>query len=262
MRRPHRYQAILSRLGSDGSVLVDELADEFGVSESTIRRDLSGLASQLLLVRTRGGAVAQDVVYELSLRYRSSHRAEQKRRIGAAAAALVPHGGVVGISGGTTTTEVARALADRQGLTVVTNALNIATELAIRPNIHLTVTGGLARSASFELVGPLAEQTIDLFNLDLLFLGVSGIDVNLGCTTHDSVEAQTNAAMVRQAKRVVVVADTAKIGEVAFARICHVGQVDILITEETSGNSATPRETAIEEEIVRLMRGGLEVKRV
>jgi DeoR family transcriptional regulator, aga operon transcriptional repressor len=232
VRKMERLSAILEQLGGNGSASVDELARMLGVSGATVRRDLRQLADQHLLARTHGGAVVQAVSYELPIRYRSGRRSEQKRRIGAAAAKLVPDRGVAGITGGTTTTEAARALASRSDLTVVTNALNIAAELAVRPNLRLVVTGGVARSASFELVGPVAEQTLSGYNLDIAIVGVDGIDHAAGCTTHDDVEARTNAILVRQARQCVVVADSSKLGKVAFARICPISAVDLLITDK------------------------------
>ena len=109
-------------------------------------------------------------------------------------------------------------LVERQRLTVVTNALNIASELAIRPNLKLVVTGGWARSESYELVGPIAEQSLAGLNLDTVFLGVDGISSEAGLTTHHEVEAHTNLALMERARRIVVVADSSKIGRTAFAQ--------------------------------------------
>lgn len=252
MRKFERFSAILEQLTSNGSTSVDDLAGRLGVSGATIRRDLAQLADQQLLTRTHGGAVVQTVSYELPVRYRTERRSEQKRRIAEAAAGLVPEGGVVGITGGTTTTEAARMLAGRQDLTVVTNALNIAAELAVRPNLSLIVTGGMARSASFELVGPVAEQTLAGYHLDVALLGVDGIEASAGCTTHDDTEARTNGALTRRARRTVVLADGTKLGRVAFATICELASVDVLITDDSADES----------ELARLRATGLDVRTV
>jgi|SRR5579875_206778 len=225
---------ILERLADGLPVGVAELAKEFDVAPATIRRDLALLEDQRLLVRTHGGAVAQAVSYELPLRYKGVRHAEEKRRIAREAAALVKEGMAVGLTGGTTTTEVARALADRQGLTIVTNALNIAAELAVRPNLKLVVTGGVARSNSYELSGPMTEASLAVLNLDLMFVGVDGISVRAGFTTHQDVEAHSNRAMIKRSARVVVVADSSKIGRVAFAQICEVAEVDELVTDASA----------------------------
>ena len=231
MRQAERFAAIVERLSANGSVDVGDLAAELGVSAATVRRDLALMEDQRLLNRTHGGAVAHGVLYELPLRYRSADRQEQKSRIAQAAAARVAEGAAIGMTGGTTTTEVARALTDRRRLTVVTNSLSIASELAVRPNLKLVVTGGVARPESYELVGPLAESALATLNLDLVLVGVDGITVDEGFTTHHEVEAHTNHALIDRARRVVVVADSSKLGQVAFARICGLEDVDELITD-------------------------------
>ncbi|MGI8863679.1 MAG: DeoR/GlpR family DNA-binding transcription regulator [Solirubrobacteraceae bacterium] len=223
---------ILERLAQSGSVAVGPLAEALGVSSATIRRDLELLDSQRLMTRTHGGAVARGLLYELPLRYKAARHQEEKLRIARAAAEHVPEGGAVGLTGGTTTTEVARAIADRPGLTIVTNALNIASELAIRPNLKLVIPGGVARSESYELVGPLAEASLQTLNLGVVFVGVDGIALMAGLTTHHDVEANTNRLLIDRAQRVVVVADSSKLERVTFARICGVDRVDVLITDD------------------------------
>lgn len=230
MRQADRLEAILEELTARGSVEVAELCERLDVSSATVRRDLQLLADRRFLTRTHGGAVAQGVLYELPLRYKAARRQEQKNRVAQEAAARVRDGSAIGLTGGTTTTEVARSLVDRQ-LTVVTNALNIANELAIRPNVKLVVTGGFARPESYELVGPLAEQSLAALYLDLVFVGVDGISPVHGLTTHHEVEAHTNRTLIGRAHRVIVVADSSKIGAVAFARICELSDVDELITD-------------------------------
>ena len=231
MRQSERLSAILEALANDGSVGVADLATQLDVSAATVRRDLEFLEHQRMLTRTHGGAVAQGVLYELPLRYKSARHQEEKKRIAAEAATRVADGVAIGLTGGTTTTEVARAVIDRQRLTVVTNALNIASELAIRPNLKLVVTGGHARPESYELVGPLAEQALAGLNLDVVFLGVDGISPTAGITTHHEVEAHTNLALIERARHVVVVTDSSKIGLVAFAQICPIDRVHEVITD-------------------------------
>jgi DeoR family transcriptional regulator of aga operon len=231
MNQAERLSAILAELSEDGGVEVAMLATRFEVSAATIRRDLELLESQRLLARTHGGAVPMGVVYELPLRYKGARHHDEKRRIAEAAADLITDGMAIGLTGGTTCTEVAREIVEHEHLTVVTNALNIASELAVRPNLKLVVTGGTARPESYELVGPLAEQSLAGLHLDLVVIGVDGIDAIAGCTTHHEVEAHTDLALIRRADRVVVVADSSKIGRSAFARICDIGSVHQLITD-------------------------------
>ena len=132
MQQAERLGAIMERLSLDGSVNVVEIARELEVSSATVRRDLRLLENQRLLGRIHGGAVPQGVLYELPLRYKSTRQPEQKRRIAREAATRVVDGWAIGLTGGTTTTEVARALVDRPRLTVVTNALNIASEIVLQ----------------------------------------------------------------------------------------------------------------------------------
>ena len=237
MRQAQRLEAILAELTDGGSVGVAELSDQLGVSVATVRRDLELLEQQRLLTRTHGGAVAQGVAYELPLRYKVGRHGEEKRRIAAAAAERVSDGMVIALSGGTTTTEVARALVERDRLTIVTNALNIASEVAVRRNLKLVVTGGWARPESYELVGPLAEQTLSGLNVDIAFLGVDGISATRGLTTHHDVEAHTNLALIERARHAIVVADGSKVGSASFVRICPVERVAELITDESADAS-------------------------
>ena len=238
MHKSARLSAILEQLATGNAVDVSGLAKELGASPATIRRDLATLERQRLLERTHGGAVAHAVSYELPLRYKGVRFAEEKRRIAAAAADRVTEGMAVGLTGGTTATEVARALAGQPRLTIVTNALNIAAELGVRPNIKLIVTGGLARSQTYELSGPIAEASLAGLTLDVAFIGVDGVDAKAGCTTHEEVEAHTNHVMIRHAQRAVLVADSSKIGQVTFARICPAQDVDELITDRAADPAA------------------------
>lgn len=251
VNRYERLSALLDLLSNRGKVDVDALAADLEVSAATIRRDLDHLAEQQLLTRTRGGAVANNVAYDLPLRYKTARNTSRKERIGRAAAALVERGMVVGLNGGTTTTEIARALAIRPeacppgepAFTVVTNALNIANELAVRPHVKIVVTGGVARPQSFELTGPLATRIIDELTLDIVFLGVDAIDPVHGAYAHHEGEANVNRLMATRARRVVVIADSTKLTAHAFARICPTTTLDLLITD-TDADPATLAEFA------------------
>src|SRR3984957_15341201 len=240
MTRYRRWNELLELLTATGQLQVEEAAKALGVSPATVRRDFDELAGQQMLTRIRGGAVAQGVTYDLPLRYKSEKPPSEKQRIAAVAAALVRPGQVVGLNGGTTTTEVARALATRADLssetpapavTIVTNALNIATELAVRQHIKIVATGGVARPQSYELTGPLATGILEQVTLDVAILGVDGIDAAAGATAHHEGEASINRLMGQQAGRVIVVADSSKVGRRAFARICTIGEVDVLVTD-------------------------------
>ncbi|MEU9975312.1 DeoR/GlpR family DNA-binding transcription regulator [Streptomyces sp. NPDC051014] len=257
MSRDARWKALLELLVERGRLDVEDAAAELAVSAATIRRDLDQLAEQQMLVRTRGGAVVHGVSYELPLRYKTARQATEKERIARAVAELVAPGEAVGLTGGTTTTEVARALAVRTdlatgspALTVVTNALNIANELAVRPQFKIVVTGGVARPQSYELVGPLADGVLGQITLDVAVLGVVAFDARHGAAAHDEAEAAINRLLCERAARVVVAADSSKLGGRAFARICAAELVDTLVTDAAAEPEAV---RAFEEAGVRVV---------
>ncbi|WP_353114919.1 DeoR/GlpR family DNA-binding transcription regulator [Microbacterium sp.] len=224
MNRAARLTAIVEILGAQGEVTVEELVERFGASAATTRRDLDSLAARRLLTRTHGGAVAQSVAYELPIRYKSHLRTHEKELIAARASALVEPGQVVGLSGGTTTTAIAAALAARDdltdaGLTIVTNAVNIAAQLAMRPEFKVVVTGGAIHARSYELVGPFVEQLLRGVQLDVAFIGVNGLTAEAGASTHDEAEGAVNRMMAERAARAFIVTDSSKIGTSAFSSV-------------------------------------------
>lgn len=240
MSKYERLNRLLELLAADGHVSVEDAAVRLDVSPATVRRDLDALALQQLLTRTHGGAVSNSTAYDLPLRYKTARNAEEKVRIARAAAELAPLGSVVGLNGGTTTTEVARALATRADLhaatesssiTVVTNALNIANELTVRSHVKIVVVGGVLRPQSYELIGPLANPMLSQLTLDFAILGVDAFGIDRGASAHNEAEAEINARLGRQARRVVVVADSSKLGRSAFAQILPLSEIDTLVTD-------------------------------
>ncbi|MBB5777102.1 DeoR/GlpR family DNA-binding transcription regulator [Nonomuraea jabiensis] len=255
MSRYDRWNAILELVAQEGRVSVEEASQALGVSTATIRRDFDQLAQQQMLMRTRGGAVAQSVSYDLPLRYKTARHAGEKQRIAAAAAELVTPGAVVGLNGGTTTSELARTLATlstlESGFTIVTNALNIAAELTVRQHVKIVVTGGVARQQSYELIGPLATGVLEQVTLDVAFLGVDALDVELGASAHHEGEASVNHLLISRAAHVVVVADSSKIGKRAFSRICPIGQIDTLVTDAQLADSLAGELTEAGVKVIR-----------
>jgi DeoR family transcriptional regulator of aga operon len=224
-----RRAGILDLLASGGFVDVAALAAEFGCSHATVRRDLGALEAAGYLHRTHGGALANGQ-RELPVDARQETMATAKQRIAEAAAALVQDGQAVGLTGGSTTQQIARRLAGRSGLTVVTNAITVVMELA-QSDVRLVVTGGEMRRQSMELVGPLAEPTTSQLHLDVTFAGVDGLSVRGGLTTHHPLEAQVNRVLIERSSRAVVVADHTKLGRSTFARIVPLAAVSDLITD-------------------------------
>lgn len=245
MNRQERLEQLASLVIDRGSITVEELVDELGVSSATVRRDLDAIAAQQLVVRTRGGAKSNTSSGELPIRYRQGVQSNEKQAIAHAAAQLIKPGQVVGFNGGTTTTLTAHEVALRvsaentfadEHLTVVTNAVNIANDLAIRPHMRVVITGGIVRARSYELSGPLANLILPHLSIDTLFLGINALDVDSGIYADHEGEAFINAALAAAARRVVVVAQAAKIGATAFAKICPLSDIHTVIT----GSSVDP----------------------
>lgn len=242
MTRHERLNDILTLLADRGQLDVDEAVRVLGVSAATVRRDFDHLARQQLLTRTHGGAAAVSGSYDLPLGYKIARQADEKRRIAAAASAMVQMGSTIAFNGGTTTTEVARTVASRSdlvsagALTVVTNSLNIAVELVVRPQVKIVVVGGIARPQSYELIGPLGEAFLEQLHIDTAFIGVDGVDPQRGATAHHEGEASINRQLAARADRVVVVADSSKFGKAAFARIFAAEDYDTIITDVDPGD--------------------------
>lgn len=249
VNRYERHGVLLRLLAEHLQLDVENAAADLSVSAATIRRDLDQLAEQGLLIRTRGGALPNDTTYDLPLRYRSARDSAEKQAIARAAAMIAERGTVVGINGGTTTTEVARALAVRPDLldrgpaegpvlTVVTNALNIGHELSERAHFKVVTTGGVAMPQSYELVGPLAGLVLDEVSLDVAFIGVDALDADRGASARSEQEASINALFAERAAKLVVVADSSKLGAKAFARICSPEAIDVLVTDSRAPERA------------------------
>lgn len=232
MLNEERRRFILDIINREGRVLVKDLASRFGTSQVTVRKDLETLHSQGMVYRTHGGALPMrsGALLDPSLREKEKLHRREKLRIGAAAARLVKEGQSVVLDSGTTTTTIARALRDFRDLTVITNAVNIAAELA-GTAVQVILTGGILREKSFSLVGPLAEETLRRLSADTLFLGVDGFDVHFGLTTPNLLEAKVNRVMVEIARRTVVVCDSSKFGRRSLSLIAPPSAVHQTITD-------------------------------
>src|SRR3984885_1933189 len=233
-----RGDRIMRALLRAGDITVEELVKQVGTSAPSIRRDLTRLEKRGLVLRTHGGAtLVEPLLYEpfrhdTSFQARELRSADQKRRIGLAAAELIHEKQTVGLTAGTTTTQIGRSLRHRRGIHVVTNALNIGMELCNQPAIKTTLTGGtLAWAWTFALAGQAALNTLNDVYLDMVFVGVTGFDLERGATTLEVEEATVTRAMIRQAKQVIVVADSTKVGTVSPALICGASSVHVLVTD-------------------------------
>jgi len=227
-----RRQQILQTLVEHGNVQVSELVERFAVSAVTIRADLTHIESQGLATRTHGGAtLVRTPPQEQDIHEKDALNLPMKDRIGIEAAKLVKAGDNIIIDSGSTTMTLARHLRGHREVTVMTNGLNIAWELANAPGVELLLTGGLLRKQSLSLHGSQAEASLNTYSFDTLFLGVDGLDLQFGLTTHDEAEARLNHRMVERARRIVVLTDASKFGRVSLHRIALLDQIHAIITD-------------------------------
>jgi len=232
MLSEERRREILELLRTDGRVLVRDLARRFHTSLITIRKDLESLHHQGLLERTHGGAlpIRTGALQDQSLQEKERLHKQEKLRIAAAAVRMIRPGQVVILDSGTTTTAIARGCRQIRGLTIITNATNIAAELE-GSSAEVILTGGTLRKNSFSLVGPLAEESLRKLSADMLFLAVDGFDVSYGLTTPNQLEARVNRAMSEAARRTIIVCDSSKFGRRSLSLIMPVSSVHEAITD-------------------------------
>ena len=231
MLKEERQQRILNTLRESRQVTVVELSHRFGVSEVTIRRDLRELDAQGELQRAHGGAVAATPAPpEPPVVQRLLQGEHCKECIGRAAADLVADGESIFIGSGSTTAYVARHLVDRQSLTVVTNALNVATELATAAGVTVVVTGGMMRASELSLVGHITEQSLREVRVDKVIMGMQAVSLEAGLTNDYLPEVMTDRTIIEMAPELIVVADHTKFGKVASAYIAPVERITTLVT--------------------------------
>lgn len=248
-----RRSIIIENLNKTGRCRVNDLAQLLNVSEVTVRQDLDLLEKQGLLSRTHGGAILSiKTGFERSFQLEETSFRAEKERIGQAAAELVSDGQTIILDVGTTVTEVARNLMGRKGLTIITNALNIAMLLEDSPEITVMVTGGTLRAKQHSLVNPFAQFILERIQVDLAFIGVSGIEAEHGATNVNVAEAEMKSLFVKAARRRIVLADSGKVGNIALAKVASISEIDLLITDDQADT----------EELARLTQQGLEVKLV
>lgn len=242
-----RWETLLGLLADRDRLSVSDAARELGVSESTIRRDFDLMEQAQLARRTHGGIIASTIAYGLPIKH--NHVSSEIRRIGEAAATLVLERfgpkPTIGVNGGATTTSVvdflgrATELPPRKGagldepsLTVVSDALNIAMALVLRPQVRIVSLGGVVRSQSFELTGPMATDMLRSLWIECMVLGFEGIDPSFGPTCRDVEEAAVTGTMIQRAESLIAVGASNKIGVRSSARICGIRRVDTLVTDK------------------------------
>lgn len=226
-----RRQQISDRALRDGRVEVAVLAKELGVTPETVRRDLTDLERRGVLRRVHGGAIpAQRLRGEAELSERAGVMAAEKRRIAKAALELVPEAGTVLVDAGTTTGELATLFPERE-LTVITNALPIATTLASHPQLTVHAIGGRVRGRTMATVDGWAVRTLADLRVDVAFVATNGVSVPRGLSTHDAAEAEVKAAMIDAARDVVLLADHTKFGVDELVRYATLDRIDVIVTD-------------------------------
>ncbi len=228
-----RRLSIVGVIERNGRAVVSDLARLFGTSDITIRRDLDVLDHRGRVCRTHGGAlyVLGSLDADQSLIEREIQHPREKLRIAAAAAKFVKDGQSVLLDSDSTTTAIACQLRFFNRLTVITNAIDIATELA-GGTVDVILTGGMMRKHSFSMIGPLAEDSLAHLKADILFLGVEGIDPRFGLSTSNMLEAVLNRKMVHAAQQVVAVCDASKFGCRSLSSIVPITAIHQIITDK------------------------------
>jgi len=231
--KTERQEQMLAHLERFGSMTLTEMTERFGCSEATARRDLDDLEKAGKVIRTMGGGAKYaggGLVREVPFREKQHERYREKEGIARFAASLAEEGDVIGLTGGTTTFLIARELKKRRNMTIVTNAVNIAMELAECEELQVVLTGGVLRNRSFELCGPLAEQTVKAVNIHKMFMGVDGVTAR-GVSTYSELEANIAALLMGRSKQTIAVFDSSKIGKNSLFHVASLGELHACITD-------------------------------
>jgi DeoR/GlpR family transcriptional regulator of sugar metabolism len=242
--KEERQEQILENILQYGSISLQEVVREFQCSEATARRDLEALEKAGKVIRTMGGGAKPAGLAsgrEIPFHEKQNKLYREKESIAQLAASLVEEGDVIGLTGGTTTYLIARALKSRRNITVVTNAVNIAMELADNEDIQVVLTGGMLRNKNFELCGPLAERTLEALNIHIMFMGIDGFSAEQGISTYSELEANTAKMMMKRTERTIAVFDHTKSGRNSLFQVAQVEALYGIITDDEPGDELRAR---------------------
>lgn len=227
-----RQSEILQIIRSEGQVTVDDLVDRFGVAAQTIRRDLSELDEAGKVRRVHGGAMLPSGIANIGYEERRTLHSLEKQAIAAACARDIPEGSSVFLNIGTSTEAVAHELLNHHDLMVVTNNINVANILASNPHCAVIVAGGQLRRSDGGLVGTLTRHAISQFKFDLAVIGCSALDEDGDMLDFDIQEVSVSQTIIRQSRKVYLVADQSKFTRTAPARIASLSEIDALYTDQ------------------------------
>ncbi|GGF97945.1 DeoR/GlpR family DNA-binding transcription regulator [Paenibacillus aceti] len=238
-----RRAKILELIKVSGKISIQEIIEATGCSEATARRDLDSLEKSGEIIRTIGGAIYDGdraSTSEVSFADKRFSHLPDKERIARRAASLVEEGDVVGLTGGTTTFLIAKELKKLRNITIVTNAVNIAAELVDAEEIQVVVIGGVMRTKSYELIGPLAESVVCKLNVTKMFLGVDGVSQEHGFTMHSELESRIAQQLIERSSQVYAVFDDSKLRRSALFTITPLCQVTGIITNKLPDGWTAP----------------------
>lgn len=233
MLTQERRKIIRGNIEANGAVKVADLADEFNVSRMTIRRDLLALSESGFIERTHGGAIAVNDGFgsmEQTINHRINHLTQEKRSIASAAAKLINPGETIFISAGSTSYWLARSIIYRSNLTVVVNSLIIAKLLSTSEKLDVIVVGGFLRKSELSLVGYPTENYLNDIHVDKVFMGVNGIDPDVGITSSNAQELMTDRSILKLSKNIIVIADHTKFGSISSGRMAPLSFVKTIVT--------------------------------
>ena len=228
---PERQKLILSLLSQQGRLSVADIVAQFSISEATARRDLEALASQGKGQRVHGGIIAgEQAPPESPILERESEQADEKTRIGRAAARLVRNNETIFLGSGTTVLEIARNVRDHKGLTVITNSLPVLNTLAGLREITVVSLGGMLRESELSFIGHITEQALVEVRADKVFMGTRGVSLEHGLTNDYLQETLTDRAILKSGREIVIVADHTKINRVATALLAPLNSMHTFVT--------------------------------
>ena len=232
---PERQRQILSLLSQQGRLSVAEIVTQFSISEATARRDLETLASQGKAQRVHGGVLAvEEAPPELPILERENEQAEEKTRIGRAAASLVGKNETIFLGSGTTVVEIARHLRDHKNLTVITNSLAVLNILAGNKEITVVSLGGMLRESELSFIGHITEQSLVEVHANKVFMGTRGVSLEHGLTNDYLQETLTDRAILKSGREVIIVADHSKINRVSTVLLAPLNSMHIFVTDSNA----------------------------
>lgn len=228
-----RHRAILDILQLQGSVSVSDLAERLDVSEVTIRKDLSALEKQNKLYRTHGRAIPiSPYIGDRHINEKEKQAVLEKRAIGMRAAKMVNEHDSILMASGTSILYAAKELIYKKNITVITASVSASSMLSQNKDIDVVQLGGIVRESSVSVVGSFAEDMLKYFNCSSLFMGADGVDLDFGVTTTNMMEANLNRMMMNTSQQTVLLVDSSKFGKKGFSKICDIGEIDRIITDE------------------------------